>query len=87
MCLKMLKKYKRDYRSRKALHVSHSIGQDGIQAQYRIICHLTLSRDKINTSTTIIIIIIASQIHLHNKIKNIRHWKIKQCFCRSARVN
>ena len=40
--LKTLKKYKRDYRSRRALHVSHSTGQDRVQAQYRIICHVTL---------------------------------------------
>ena len=32
----------RDYRSRRALRVSHSTGQDGVQAQYRIICRVTL---------------------------------------------
>ena len=40
--LKELKNEKRDYRRRKALRVSHSTGQDGVQAKYRIICHVTL---------------------------------------------
>ena len=40
--LKALKKEKRDYRKRRALCVSHSTSQDGVQAQYRIICCVTL---------------------------------------------
>ena len=40
--LKSLKKKTRDYQTRRALRVSHSTGQDGVQVQYRIICHVTL---------------------------------------------
>ena len=39
---KVLKKKARDYRSRRELRVSHSTGQDGVQAKYRIICCVTL---------------------------------------------
>ena len=42
--LKLLKEKKRDYRSRRAFvsRIPLCTGQDGVQAQYRIFCPLTL---------------------------------------------